>query len=240
MFNKKIKFHCSLPEVLEKYPIIKAKEHRPQWIKESAAVYKNDLKNISKTSHVHGTVKCVGIHGLLNQGYVLRSWYDLTIRTGSDPYQFEYFIPEAISNYLQERNYKNNLISWFSGDDSRLKVPVPEGSLKTVIKLVMPWSVSIPKGWSLMIQPVPYADETAFSSTPGILPSGDFFEINPIIVWHKMNSETLIKAGTPICQLIPIKDQEVDFENLPYDEEIKKHEMMWKFNISHKFVRDYQ
>lgn len=225
---------------MEKYPIIKAKEFKPQWIKDSASAYKSDLNTKSKTSHVNGTIKCVGIHAILNRGFILRTWHDFTIRTGSDPYQFEYFIPEAITSYLQERNYNNQLISWFSGKDSTIRTPVPDGSLKTLIKLVMPWSVEIPKGWSLLIQPIPYPDEPAFSATHGILSRGDFYEINPILIWHKMNSETLIKAGTPICQMIPIRDEEIEFENLPYDEKTTKRALMWKFNVTHRFVRDHK
>jgi hypothetical protein len=240
MFSKKIKFHCLLPEVMEKYPIVKAKECKPMWIKDSAAAYKNDLKTNSKTNHVNGTVKCSGIQSILNKGFILRTWHDFTIRTGSDPFQFKYVIPEAITTYLKARNYDSQLISWFPGNDPRMQVPVPDGSLKTLIKLVMPWSVEIPKGWSLLMQPIPYSDETAFSCTHGVLGRGDFYELNPILVWHKMNSETLIKAGTPVCQLIPVRDEELEFENLPYDEETIKRAMRWKFNITHRFVRDHK
>lgn len=239
MFKKKIKFHCLLPEVMEKYPIIKASECKPQWIKDSAMAYKNDLKSTAKTNHVNGTVKCVGIQSILRRGFILRTWHDLTIKTTNDPNKFEYFIPPAITAYLQERNYHNQLISWFAGDDPRIRVPVPEGSLKTLIKLVMPWSVEIPSGWSLLIQPIPYPDDVSFTATSGILSKGDFFEINPILIWHKLNSEVLIKAGTPVCQMIPVRDQEIEFENLPYDEKTKKNAMMWRFNVTHRFVRDH-
>jgi hypothetical protein len=237
--NKKIKFHCLLPEVMEKYPIIKAKEYKPLWLRDSALAYKQDLQNNSKTNHVNGTVKCSGIQSILNRGFILRTWHDLTIKTGTDPHKFEYIIPEAISSYLHARNYDSPLISWFDGEDPRMRVPVPDGSLKTIIKLTMPWSVEIPKGWSLLIQPIPYPDETAFTATHGVLDQGNFFEINPILVWHKMQSETLIKAGTPICQLIPIKNEQMDFENLPYDDETKKRAMSWKYNICHRFVRNH-
>jgi hypothetical protein len=239
MFDKKIKFYCSLPEVLEKYPIIKSKDFNYAWLKKSAIEYKKDLQTNSKYQHVNGTIKCTGIHSILNKGYILRSWFDLTIKTTNDPYKFEYIIPQEIAAYLEEKKYNKQLITWFSGDDSRLSVPLSENSLQTLIKIITPWAVSIPKGWNLLIQPIPYPDETAFTATHGILESGDFYEINPILAWHKKNEDVLIKAGTPLCQLIPIKETEIKVENLPYDDNIKKQEAQWRYNISHKFTRDY-
>lgn len=239
MFKKKVKFYCSLPEVLEKYPIISAKGCKPLWLKESAASYKKDLQN-AKTSHVNGVIKCTGIQSVFSKGFIMRTWHDLTIKTGSDPYRFEYFIPEAITAYLQERNYNNQLISWFSGKDPSINFPISDNCLKTPIKFITPWAVQIPVGWSLLIQPIPYPDDPIFTATPGILGQGDFYEINPIVIWNKLNSEILIKAGTPICQLIPVKDDEIDVVNLPFDEKIKNHAINWKFNIGHRFIRDHK
>ena len=240
IFNKKIKFYCSLPEVLEKYPIIKCKSGHFNWLKRSSQEYKNDYEINHKCKHISGVIKCDGIHSILNTGYILKTWFDFTIKTTDDPYKFEYIIPSEIFSDLEQKKYNKQLISWFSGNDSKLNTPLPKQSLQTLIKIIMPWSVSIPKGWNLLIQSVPYSDETSFTSTQGILKSGDFFEINPIIIWHRKNEEVLIKAGTPLCQLIPIRDTDIEIENLPYNEKIKKHEEQWKYNISHRFTRDHK
>jgi hypothetical protein len=240
LFKKKLQFYCKLPEVKEKYPIIKATSYKPQWFKNSSIAYKDEVKHNGIYQHVSGTIKCNGIRNILSQGYILKSWFDLTIRTGDSDTEFQFIIPPEILKYLEERNFNKPLISWFSAEDKHVTVPIQSNSLQTLIKLVTPWSVSIPSGWSLMFLPIPYPDDPEFSTTHGILTGGDVFEINPILAWHKRPGDHFIPAGTPLCQMIPIKDQSLDIELLNYDQKMIETELRWQFNIGHKFIRDYK
>jgi hypothetical protein len=239
-FKKTLQFYCKLPEVKEKYPIIKASSYKPQWFKESAMAYKDEVKNNGTYQHVSGTVKCNGIRNIMKQGYILRSWFDLTIKTGDSPAEFQFVVPPEILNYLEERKFNKPLISWFSGNDKHVAIPVQSNSLQTLIKIATPWSVVVPKGWSLMFLPIPYPDDPEFSSTHGTLAGGDVFEINPILAWHKRPGDHFIPAGTPLCQLIPVKDDTLDISISDYDQQMIDTEIKWRFNIGHKFIREYQ
>jgi hypothetical protein len=237
LFKKdKIKFYCSLPEVKEKYPIVQSKDINFKWFRKSALAYKEKSK---ETLSVSGTAKCPGIHNITSEGYILRSWFDMSIKTTDDPNNFRFLVPPQIQYYLREKNFNKDLIKWFSGDDPSMSIPLPDHSLKTLIKITMPWAVYIPKNWSLLIMPIPYPDEPEFTCTHGILPSGNFHEIHPIISWHKKQGELLIKAGTPLCQLIPIYNKKIDVDVLDYDDFARKEEAKWAFNMSHTFKRIY-
>lgn len=236
---KKIKFYCSLPEVLENYPIVKAKEFKFEWLKQSGQQFKKNVDNRNVGESISSTAKCPGIHSIIKTGYILPSWFDFSIKTYADPNRFEYFIPQNIQNYLDERNYKKQLISWFDSSNPAIAIPSHENYLQTLIKIIMPWAVSIPKGYKLLIQPIPYPDTTDFSSTIGVLTSGEFYEIHPILRWHSLNKEVFVKAGTPLCQLIPMQDKEIEVEILHYDNNIKKKEIEWNFMTSHKFIREH-
>ena len=237
LFKKdKIKFFCSLPEVKEKYPIQPAKDVNFSWFKKSAIAYRTQNK---QDINVSGTAKCPGIHNICSKGYILKSWFDVKIKTTDNPNEFQFAIPPQIQNYLQEKNFNKELIKWFAGDNPALSIPLPEHSLQTLIKITMPWAVYIPRGWNLLVMPIPYPDHPEFTCTHGILPSGDFHEIHPILAWHKKEGEVTIDAGTPLCQLIPIKNEDIGVDVLEWNDFAKKQEEKWIYNMSHKFKRLY-
>jgi hypothetical protein len=239
MFNKspKLNFYCSLPEVMDRYPIIPAKNFRPQWARDSAVAYKEFVKNSPVNVRTTGTVKCPGIRDISSKGFILQSWFDFSILTTDNPIEFQYALPQGLDKHLKDLGFKKDLIEWFSGDVPQVTIPLANNNLQTLLKIITPWAVSIPKGWSLLIMPIPYPDEPEFTATHGILGQGDFYEINPILKWHKRPGELLVKAGTPLCQLIPIKDNTIEYEITEYTNEIKQKERNWLFNMTHSFSR---
>ena len=161
--NKEIEFFCRLPEVQKQYPIVSALHIKSNWVKDTVQHYKELLSSVGKRESITSTVKCPGIKPIMTTGYTLRSWFDITIRTTDDPDHFEYFINDKINKYLMMRDYNKKLVSWFSAKDKNHGVPMAKNDLQSLIKIDTPWYVKIPKGYKLMIMPVPYADETAFS-----------------------------------------------------------------------------
>jgi hypothetical protein len=107
MFFKKnkIKFYCELPEVKEKYPITPSGEYKFKWIRESAKAFKDIVAQKSAYEQITGVVKCPGVIPIMKQGYIVRSWFDLTITPLQDG-RFECHIPQGIFSYLKERNLK--------------------------------------------------------------------------------------------------------------------------------------
>jgi hypothetical protein len=58
--------------------------------------------------------------------------------------------------------------------------------------------------------PVPYNDDNRFTAATGILKTNNFWNVQ--LYWHARPGKHIIKAGTPIGQMIAIKNDTVDSE----------------------------
>jgi len=171
----------------------------------------------------------------MKQGYIVRSWFDLTIRPLGDG-RFECHIPQGIFSYLKERNFNKQLISWFSADEPAHSIPLAANQAQSLIKITLPWSVSIPKGWKLMAIPIPYPDITEFTAVHGTLEEGELYDINAIIKVNQVDKEFTIFAGTPLFQFIPINTSVPQVEILDYTETIKQTALKHKFASNNTFI----
>jgi len=52
--------------------------------------------------------------------------------------------------------------------------------------------------------PVAYNNEDRFEAATGFLDPSYMHVLNVQLYWKKLNDEILIKAGTPLCQILPI------------------------------------
>jgi len=216
IFKKKpkFKFYSSVPGVVEQYPILSTKEVRHLWIKKALEIYKKRTSNLSSYGpQCVSAAKCPGIKDLGNLGWTVTTWFDLIIETNGKN-QFAWKVPATFPQSLQQiTNYVKEPIKVIDLTHLENQVPVPPYSLDLLVKISMPWSVEIPKGWNLLMVPINYSDDTRFQCSSGILRSGNFVEVNPQIFWNVLYGQELIKAGTPLCQLIPIPDQSFDIEH---------------------------
>lgn len=238
MFWKKpkITFNCKLPEVMERYPILPARSVRYNWLRQSAIEYKKQQAELGTRQHVTGTVRCDGLQNIMQRGWILTSWFDLTILTGTDSDKFEYSIPSTIGEYLKHTKWSHKLVHWFSESESAVKIPLPKNSLQTLIKIASPWTVSIPKGQALLIMPIPYPDQPEFTATSGILEAGNFYDLSTIMQIHKRPGELFIPAGTPLCQMIAIDHEDRDVVQQIQSESNWREELKSRFRTTHKFI----
>jgi hypothetical protein len=233
----KVTFHCKLPEVLEQYPIVPAKSVKFNWLRQSAVDFKNMAEQKGKYESVAGTVKCSGLQNIMQRGWILSSWFDLTIRTSQeDGDRFDYAIPTSIDLYLNETKWKYKLVSWFSDSEAALRVPMPQNSLQSLIKIGTPWTVSVPKGQALLMMPLPYPDQPEFSAVHGIIEPGDFYDINAIIAIHRRPGELFIPAGTPLCQMMVIDLEDPAVEQQVQSPQNRKDELKTIYRNAHRFI----
>lgn len=237
MFFKKdkIKFYCELPEIKEKYPIIDARQYKFDWFKKSAQSFKEVTQAKAAYEQISGIVKCPGIRPVMQQGYIVQSWFDLTIKVYDDG--FEYFVPQGFYSYLEDRQYKKNLVTPFLHTDKAHALPVSDNQMQSLIKISLPWAVKVPASWELLFMPLPYPDNTQFTAVHGMLGKGDFYNLNAIL---KLNvnpgEEFTIYAGTPLFQLIPTKNTNIDIEIKDYTDDIKEKERKVDYLVNHCFI----
>ena len=65
--------------------------------------------------------------------------------------------------------------------------------------------------------PIPYWDEDRFTPPVGIVDPSYSYEINLQLFWHKVEEgEYLIKAGTPLCQWVPVHRSFLSNRNIDF------------------------
>ena len=207
MFNKpKIEFFSVIPEVVELAPIIPAHNFKPNWWKlaQDDYVAKSKDPDFGKSRMLH-TIKCPGIFNLIRYGWIMTTWQDIIIKTDGNLQSFEWRTPidqslltqGPLTGSAMGYHPKEQLADYQGGWDD---------SLNCVLKINTPWRCIIPKGYYLLESPIPYTEETRFTTVPGFL-SREYgvSQLNVQMKWHVLNGETLIKAGTPIAHymLVP-------------------------------------
>jgi hypothetical protein len=181
-------------------PIVEASEVKMPWVDDSIQFFKSQQDCPNKMRH-SATHMCSGIRHLAQSGWILKAPFDFYIETNGDGHSFKWNTPSEkhkIDFFPQE----------FFGNIAQL----PKNTLKTIIKVETTWSVKIPEKWNLMYIPLQYHNETRFTSSIGILNQKHSSEIHAVLFWNVLNGRTLIKAGTPLCQLIPVPVEKINFE----------------------------
>lgn len=186
-----IEFFSYTKDLNYAYPIEPIDTLKLNWVKESAQAFQ-EIKN--DTSHESASHLCAGIKDLMSVGYIVRLPYDVGIKTNGDGVSVASMIPHD----------KIPEIKYFTGRHFGDVLPVPHSSLKTAIKIDTRWAVKMPKGWKMLMIPINYYQDQPFTCATGVLDTSICNQINPILYWHGFDGEYILKAGTPLCHLIPI------------------------------------
>ena len=209
MFEKVIEFsaHEDYLALKEDYPI-PAKLNIPEWYK--------------KLTHtlLNKTVKgCMPFLDSLTAGYLLKMPQDFNIRHNVDNENekkevfkdsFQTYALHDFSQIIQAKGINlNSGIDTHSTKQLEGSPYVEKNKNLPIYKIVNPWRIKTPKGYScLFVSPLNNSDDR-FSIIPAIVDTDTFnMEINfPIIINGDKypTLETTIKKGTPYVQIIPFK-----------------------------------
>lgn len=196
-----VEFLALYPHLEDAYPIYPAKDLFLPWVKESQSnLSTNDPIQVITKKKAH---KCVGIMEFHNKGWIVPAWHDFIIETNGDGQSFRSYLP---SDNLSKVLDGGRPISAFGASQygSLPSSGLPQNTLKSIIKLNIPWEFRITHGWGLMMLPLEYVKEHRFTSAIGIINPNITHHMNIILYWHVLNGGSLIKAGTPLCRLVPV------------------------------------
>lgn len=196
----KIEFYSVVDGIELMYPPVKATDIPMPWVKGVRELYATMQKDIGAWS-VTGAHMCSGIREFLDNAYVLTSWHDVIIKTYGDGHSFEAETTVTNASLVNDRKGVEFFPPKQFGDYATL----PPQTLKSIIKIPTPWRFNMPKGWGLLYAPLHYGDENRFTSVVGVVDPKVLNELNAVFFWHVLEGSTFIKAGTPMCYLIPVK-----------------------------------
>ena len=216
-----LKVKCIIEGVAEQMPIVPASAVKIDWF-EKAKEYYTSLNDDT----VVKTTTCPGIIGVQKTGWIQKTYQDIIIQTNGDGKNFQWITPfnqrEADSGH-----FIGNYVDYHPPQQLSKFYNIGKDTLQTLVKIQSPWFVEIPKGYSLLLLPLPYQDDRRFTAAPGILRKSNF--LNAQLYWHCINSVELIPAGTPLHQMFLIKNESVkmDIEQITdyktIDEYLKEH-----------------
>lgn len=84
-------------------------------------------------------------------------------------------------------------------------------------KLITPWRIQTAPGWSVLILPIMYEENTEYSVLPAIV-NTDYYQIVNIVLNIKTSQEFTIKQGTPLAHIIPVQRKN-DINKIEYIDE---------------------
>ena len=206
MTRQKILFYPTIPGIDKTMPILSADKIVHNWKQEAAREFKNQKNDLGHT--IHSISNCPGINTLQSQGYVVRAWQDIYIKAGSLHDKIQWRTPidqQKINGSPSIEEHQDSLFKTFQH--------WPHHSSRSVIKFITGWCCKIPNDYVLIQTPVFYADDNRFTALSGIY-SSDYGinNINVPVFWHNLNEETVIKAGTPLAQLIAVPKESLELE----------------------------
>lgn len=197
----KLEFFNETPGVAEMMPLEPAKEYRHPWanraMEDFAQIRKTTNWGHSKSMH---TARCPGIFTLQRHGWIMRTWQDIVITTDvKDNVNFSWLCAHDQNGVGFHK--PNQLADFWE--------KWPADTLRSVVKIHTGWRCNVPKGYYLLEMPLPLTEEQRFTTMPGYFSKeAGPASMNVQLLWHVLDGETLIKAGTPIAQYVLVPKEQ--------------------------------
>jgi len=193
----KIEFFSSVIGVADTFPILESKKNLPSWMSDARRDFseKQNKRDLTIT-------KCPGIVEALTKGFLVTSWHDIdVVSTDND------LNAGSPSEQLNDM-LGNPTLQIQSGDGIGKFLPRRPWSNKNILKINTPWHIK--SNVKFLMIPVPYTTMFEFESCVGVLDPAISSEIN-VQGYVNGRGTFTIKAGQPICQLIPLTEEQYDF-----------------------------
>lgn len=219
---KKVRFVSSVPGVPDLHPITPMSKYMPQWVGKAREDYKQNYKHNEKFNHI---TLCPGIFNMFKVGWYVPMWYDVHIQTKKGEPGFKWKVATPDITEIHNMNIIDT-----HGEMITKYIPRREGTIDSIVKINTPYSIIAPKGMKFLFLPMPYSDNFDFESTTGILDPTESNELNVQLNWNVKDGDVFLKAGTPLMQIIPLTNENVEM----ICEEATEKDIKW-LNKQHYF-----
>jgi hypothetical protein len=179
-------------------------QYFPKWYKEKSIFDGKKIKDVLQTGSF-GIKSCMPFLDSMINGYIQETWCDIFIDNDKDTGEVKYFY-SSMPQILDVRHSVN--------------VEVDERHYPYEFVWKMPWSIKMPKGYSVLFTHPLNHTELPFSTLSGIIDFDVFTsgEMGNLPFFIKNNFSGLIPAGTPMYQMIPIKRESWTSSICKFDE----------------------
>jgi len=211
---------------------IPASKACPQW-------YKDLEKYTVHGEYVPGTFKsCVPARDAMFAGYILPLWTDLHVRINptindvlfESPSQFDVV---GIHTLSQVKNTPLESKCPFHDNGQDQSFPW---------KLINPWTIKTPPGYScLFVQPLNHFEDAPWSFPAAVVDTDSFHgKVNLPFIWEKMPFDGVLPVGMPTVQIIPFKRDDYKSVVRSATPEDELHQQRHLTKLYRTFVDKYQ
>jgi hypothetical protein len=182
--------------VSESFSPVPASKALPDWYKKLDSYENDEKKPVGNGGTSASAKRCMPIFDSITSGYIIFTHCDIWVsqredeETGSIVPYYEWAFTGAIDFHPKKQLPEH---------------PLDTGHKKAYPKLISPWSIETPPGYSsLFISPM--HRETPIIALPGVVDTDKYTApVNFPFVLRDPGMTGLIPAGTPIVQVIPFK-----------------------------------
>jgi len=250
--NPNIDFICKESGIDLIMPIIRSSEYKHSWIKKAAENFKKagSLTNkpdntddtfwdISaktfKNEDTKHTSKCPGLQMWHNSGWIMRLHRDIKFKIVPSGECWDFVTPEDTQTKIVSFHLQHSFYPFFEN--------WPKNTMKKIVKLNLPWYARIPKGYKLLQLHPMFLDDWRFTVCNGVYdPQLGLANIGVVpLMWHSLEGEHTLKAGTPVSQFILIPKEEANFNivDVNDDKKFKKELNITQQLLAESFNRNY-
>ncbi len=238
---KKIEFISLIKGVETTMPIIPAKEYKHQWMIDMAKDFKKTGSLAKGGDHAENervlhTSRCPGIINIKNEGWLVRTHQDIKLNisgaglkwsTPLNDYEASFETGEVTVGIHKEFAYTDFRKNW------------PEGWFKGLVKINTPWVVKVPLGYKLLQLHPSHLDTGDWMAVPGsYTDSYGMPKLNAVLAFFR-DGEYMIPAGTPVAQMILVKNDDVEMEQRGRDDKFMADYEVHSLIAHNKFQRSY-
>ena len=201
-----VRFYSMDQNVSIMYPVVDNRLTDRDW---------NNVGDISRNRPEQGkqtVLNCPAIKQITSVGYVLRAPADFIIKTGTTVDKLSWETPFLFKRHSDKYTFSGSeyYISWHSPSQTEPLIPkeIPNTDkqyLHSAVKVETPWRVKASDDIVLLQLPVTYNNEARFTAAIGVLDPKYMHSVSVQLFWHVLEGETLIKAGTPLVQYVPVQ-----------------------------------
>ena len=153
---------------------------------------------------------CPGIRKIVSSGWIVPAPADFKIQTNGDGFTVHWTEPFRFSKVTPNMD---SYVATHAKSQSEPLIDDANTTLKTVVKIETPWRVEASDDVLLLIMPVTYNNENRFTAANGVFDPKYGHVLNIQLFWKVLEGHELIRAGTPLCQIIPISRKALNVSN---------------------------
>jgi hypothetical protein len=185
--------------VQDEYQPYPSKKVLPQWYKDMDS-YIHGKKEILIDAQPSQTIKrCMPVFDALTFGYIIPTYTDVYVRIENGGPYFSWSSIKAIDFHAPQQ------LTTYPRSEEQKKQAAP--------KWINPWSIKVPRGYSVLFLPPIHQDNSVFEILEGVVDCDTYTnQVNFPFLMKDPNFEGLIPAGTPLVQVIPFKREKWQME----------------------------